>query len=263
MSLVWTPTIKRTMARMVGHSVSVIDVRRILPQKSIQRYQIAPIAQMGFQGNEDSASLPFNSFKPPHSPFRDAVIPRLHQLEQRHINQRRRGKRQRIRSRNNTNPHKQPNGSNEATNAADEQRVVCEWRDDCDCCVLKQVDGVRATSGPFKGASCAYVRNANPAKQKQNGDSREETWEVRVESVDAKVGAGNIDYPGTQPNDDKLLARGARRTWREPPKEIAEAKNAKYSEPENMTVGTRRWRMPTTRTCVSCPELRRVAQVRT
>ena len=237
--------------------------RESCPQRSIQRYQIVPIAQMGFQGNEDSASLPFNSFKPPHNPLRDAVIPRLNQLKQSHINQGRYGKRQRIRSRNNTNPHKQPNGSNEATNAADEQRVVCKWCDDCDCCVLKQVDGVRATSGPFKGAPCAYVRNANPAKQKQNGDSREEPWEVRVESVDAKVGAGNIDYPGTQPNDDKLLASGARRTWREPPKEIAEAKNAKYPDPENMTVGTRRWRMPTTRTCVSCPELRRMAQVRT
>lgn len=47
---------------------------------------------------------------------------------------------------------------------------------------------MRATSDPFKGAPCAYVRNANPVKQKQNGDSREEPWEVRVESVDAKVG---------------------------------------------------------------------------
>lgn len=100
---------------------------------------------------------------------------------------------------------------------------MCEWRDDCDRRVLKQVDGMRAPSGPFKGALCAYIRNANAVKQKQHGDSREEPGEARVESVDAKVGAGNIDYPGTQPNDDKLLARCARRTRREPPKEIAEA----------------------------------------
>ena len=157
-------------------------------QKRVQRYQIAPIAQMGFQGKEDSASLPFNSPKPPQNPLRHAVIPHLHQLEKRHINQRRHGKRQRIRSHNNTNPHKQPKRSNDAADAAGEQRVAYEWRDVCDCCVLKQVDGVRATSVPFKGAPCAYVRNANPVKQKQNGDSREEPWEVRVESVDAKVG---------------------------------------------------------------------------
>lgn len=161
MFLVWTLTINRTMARMPGHLVWLIDANGILPQKSIQRYQIAPIAQMGFQGNKDSASLPFNSFKPPRNSLRDAVIPRLHQFKQRHVNQRRHGKRQRIRFRNNTNPHKQRNGSNEATNAADEQRVVCKWRDNCDCCVLKQVDGVRAPSGPFKGALCAYIRNAN------------------------------------------------------------------------------------------------------
>lgn len=92
---------------------------------------------------------------------------------------------------------------------------------------------MRAPSGPFKGAPCAYVRNANPVKQKQNGDSREEPWEVRVESVDAKVGADNIDYPGTQPNDYKLLARGARRTWREPPKEIAEAEIREVPRPGN------------------------------
>lgn len=111
MSLVWTPTIKRTIARMPGHLISFIDAKGILPQKSIQRYQIAPIAQMGFQGNKDSASLPFNSFKPPHNPLRDAVIPRQHQLKQRHINQGRHGKRQRIRLHNNANPHKQPNGA--------------------------------------------------------------------------------------------------------------------------------------------------------
>lgn len=89
---------------------------------------------------------------------------------------------------------------------------------------MKQVDGIRATFGPFKGALCAYICNANPVKQEQHGDNREESREARIESVNAKVGAGNIDYPGTQPNDDKLLARGVRRTWREPPKEIAEAK---------------------------------------
>lgn len=166
MSMVWTSTINRTMARMPDHLASFIDARRILLQKRVQRYQIAPIAQMGFQGKEDSASLPFNSPKPPQNPLRHAVIPHLHQLEKRHINQRRHGKRQRIRSHNNTNPHKQPKRSNDAADAAGEQRVAYEWRDDCDCCVLKQVDGIRATLGPFKGMPCAYVRNANPVKQK-------------------------------------------------------------------------------------------------
>lgn len=53
MSLVWTPTIKRTMARMPGHLVSFIDVRRILPQKRAQRYQIVPIVMTpsGMRGN--------------------------------------------------------------------------------------------------------------------------------------------------------------------------------------------------------------------
>lgn len=44
MSLVWTPTIKSTIARMPGHLVSFIDAKGILPQKRAQRYQIAPIA---------------------------------------------------------------------------------------------------------------------------------------------------------------------------------------------------------------------------
>lgn len=79
--LVWTSTINRTMARMPDHLASFIDARRILLQKRAQRYQITPIAQMGFQGSEDSASLPFNSSKPPQSPVRDAVIPHLRQLE--------------------------------------------------------------------------------------------------------------------------------------------------------------------------------------
>lgn len=53
MSLVWTPTIKRTMARIPGHLVSFIDAKRILPQKRAQRYQIAPIAMTpsGMPGN--------------------------------------------------------------------------------------------------------------------------------------------------------------------------------------------------------------------
>lgn len=72
-------------------------------------------------------------------------------------------------------------------------------------------------------ARCAPTFVMRMRSKKQHGDSREEPGEARVESVDAKVGAGNIDCPGTQPNDDKLLARSARRTWCEPPKEIVEA----------------------------------------
>lgn len=53
MSLVWTPTIKSTIARMPGHLVSFIDAKGILPQKRAQRYQIAPIAMTpsGMPGN--------------------------------------------------------------------------------------------------------------------------------------------------------------------------------------------------------------------
>lgn len=81
-------------------------------------------------------------------------------------------------------------GGNEAADVAGEQRVVYKWRDDCDRRVLKQVDGIRAAPGPFKGALRACIRNADPVEQKQHGDGREEPGEARVESVDAKVGAG-------------------------------------------------------------------------
>lgn len=57
MSLVWAPTIKRAMARIPGHSVSLIDARRILPQNSAQRYQMAPIAMTpsGMPGTSSSS----------------------------------------------------------------------------------------------------------------------------------------------------------------------------------------------------------------
>lgn len=53
MSLVWTSTINRTMARMPDHLVSFIDAKRILPQKRAQRYHIDPIAiaPSGMPGN--------------------------------------------------------------------------------------------------------------------------------------------------------------------------------------------------------------------
>lgn len=53
MSLVRTPTIKRTIARMPGHLVSFIDAKGILPQKRAQRYHIDPIAiaPSGMPGN--------------------------------------------------------------------------------------------------------------------------------------------------------------------------------------------------------------------
>ena len=57
--------------------------------------------------------------------------------------------------------------------------------------------------------------------------------EARVESVDAKVGAGDIDRPGAQPDDDELLARGGRRARGEPPKEIAEAEIREVPRPGN------------------------------
>lgn len=59
MSLVWTPTIKRTIARMPGHLVSFIDAKGILPPEEYPKvpYRSDCDSALGHAGKQHIISL--------------------------------------------------------------------------------------------------------------------------------------------------------------------------------------------------------------